>query len=519
MYLTQALHRARLQSSNVVATVCAGRRRTYAELAVRVERLASGMQSLGVARGQTIGMLAHNSDRFLEYYMATYWAGAVVNPVNTRWSAAEIAYSLDDCETQVLIVDDAHSHLVPDLRKASTALQTVVYAGEGFPPAGMVSYESLLEASAPVADAMRRDSDIAGVFYTGGTTGSPKGVVVTHKHLYTNALTLLAEDAVSKDSIGLHVAPMFHMAAVVFINSLLMRGSTHVMLPAFDPVTVLATIVAERVTDCLFVPTMIQLLVDHPERPEYDISGVRRLLYGASPIDESLLDRALEALPRAAFFQGYGMTELSSLAALLPPEFHSTEHRASGRLRSAGRATLCAELRILDDAGRPVPTGTVGEIAVRSPCAMQGYLNKPEETAAALQDGWMHTGDVGYLDADGFLYVVDRLKDMIVTGGENVFSVEVENALLKHPSIARCAVIGVPDADWGERVHAVIVLRTGTDTIDVEALREHARHFIAGYKCPRSIELRSALPLSAAGKVLKKVLREPYWQGRTRGVS
>jgi acyl-CoA synthetase (AMP-forming)/AMP-acid ligase II len=309
------------------------------------------------------------------------------------------------------------------------------------------------------------------------------------------------------------------MADVVFMTGLLMRGSTHVIVPTFDPINVLKTMAAERITDCVLVPTMIQMLVDHPSRSAHDISSVRRMIYGASPIDESLLDRALEAFPQAAFFQGYGMTELSPLAAVLAPEFHSREHRASGKLRSAGRATLCAELRVLDEADQSVPAGTVGEIAVRSPCAMQGYLNKPEETAAALKNGWMHTGDGGYLDADGFLYVVDRLKDMIVTGGENVFSIEVENALLKHPSIAACAVIGVPDADWGERVHAVIVLRTGTETIELNVIREHARQYIASYKCPRSIEVRSTLPLSAAGKVLKKTLREPYWQGRTRRVS
>lgn len=519
MYLTQALHRARLQFSSTTATVCGGRRRTYAELANRVERLAAGIRSLGIATGQSIGMLANNSDRYLEYYLASYWAGGIVNPVNTRWSAAEIAYSLDDCETRLLIVDEAHRHLVENLRRTSNALMTVVYAGDGSLPAGMISYESLIESSVPIEDAVRRDSDIAGVFYTGGTTGSPKGVVLTHQHLYTNALTLLAEDAVSKAAIGLHVAPMFHMADVVFMNGLLMRGSTHVMVPTFDPVNVLKTIDAERITDCVLVPTMIQMLVDHPGRPAYDISSVRRMIYGASPIDESLLDRALTAFSQAAFFQGYGMTELSPLAAVLAPEFHSREHRASGKLRSAGRAALCAELRILDESGQTVPIGTVGEIAVRSPCAMRGYLNKPEETAAAFKDGWVHTGDGGYLDADGFLYVVDRLKDMIVTGGENVFSIEVENALLKHPSIAACAVIGVPDADWGERVHAVIVLRTGIEAIELDAIREHARQYIASYKCPRSIEVRSTLPLSAAGKVLKKTLREPYWQGRTRRVS
>ena len=238
---------------------------------------------------------------------------------------------------------------------------------------------------------------------------------------------------------------------------------------------------------------MIQMLVDHPERRmAYDVGSVRRIIGGASPIDEALLDRALKAFPEADFFQAYGMTELSPVAAILPPECHLGGHRAAGKLRSAGRATLCAEICILDSSDRPVSTGTLGEIAVRGPGTMQGYLNKPEETAAALRGGWMHTGDIGYLDAEGFLYVVDRLKDMIVTGGENVYSAEVENALLKHPSVAMCAVIGVPDAEWGERVHAVLVLARGTPRAsDLDAVRAHTRQYIAGYKCPRSIELRS----------------------------
>lgn len=385
--------------------------------------------------------------------------------------------------------------------------------------ADATSFESLIESSGPVPDATRSHGDMAGIFYTGGTTGFPKGVVLSHQNLYTNAMSLLAEDAISKAGVGLHAAPMFHMADIGFMNGLLMRGATHVMLPAFEAVKVLEVIAAERVTDCLFVPTMIQVLVDHPARATHEIGSVRRLIYGASPIDEALLDRALQAFPQAAFFQGYGMTELSPLAALLPPECHVGEHRAKGRLRSAGRATVCTEIRILDHDGQPAPINAIGEIVVRGPCTMMGYWNRPAETTEALREGWMHTGDVGYLDADGYLYVVDRLKDMIVTGGENVYSVEVENAVLKDPRVAMCAVIGVPDANWGERVHAVLVLRAGADMIDLDTLRGHVRQYIAGYKCPRSMELRSELPLSGAGKVLKSALREPYWITRSRQIS
>jgi long-chain acyl-CoA synthetase len=519
MYLTQTLHRASQQTPEATATVCGGRRHTFAQLQARVERLAAGLLSLGLGRGDRVAMLAHNSDRYLEYYLATYWAGLVVNPVNTRWSVGEIAYSLNDSGTRVLIVDDAHLPAVAQLRNDSAGVQTVIHAGESNAPSGTTSFESLIESSGPAPDAMRGDGDIAGIFYTGGTTGFPKGVMLSHLNLYVNALALVAEGAISKAGVGLHAAPMFHIADICFMKGLLMRGATHVVLPGFEPVSVFKSIAAEQVTDCLFVPTMIQMLVDHPARESHDIGSVRHMMYGASPIDEALLDRALRAFPQAAFFQGYGMTELAAIATLLPPECHVGEHRARGKLRSAGRAAVCSELLVLDQDRQPAPTNTIGEIVVRGPGTMLGYWNKPAETAEALRDGWMHTGDLGYLDAEGFLYVVDRLKDMIVTGGENVYSAEVENAVLKHPSVAMCAIIGVPDPSWGERVHAVLVLRAGTDPFDLETLRSHARQYIAGYKCPRSMELRSELPLSGAGKVLKKVLREPYWMNRSREVS
>lgn len=520
MYLTQVLHRAQQHSPHALATVCEGRRRRHAELVDRVKRLAGGLHSCGVAQGDRVGMLALNCDRYLEYYFATYWAGAVVNPINTRWSVAEIAYCLKDCDTRVLIVDDAHVRIAAELIAGGAPLR-VIHAGNAGAPAEWVSYESLIETSAPVADALRCGDDIAGVFYTGGTTGFPKGVLLTHGNLYTNALSLLAENVLAGNGAsGIHVAPMFHLASIGFMNALLMHSATQVFVPAFDPVAVLNTLAAENITDCFFVPTMIRSLVDHPQYESNKTSTVRRVFYGASPIDEPLLDRAMKAFVNAEFVQGYGMTELSPLATILPADCHVQEHhRRAGRLRSAGRPTVCTEVRVVDESDAPVPPRAIGEIVVRGPGTMLGYWNKPEETAAALRGGWMHTGDAGYLDEDGFLYVVDRLKDMIVTGGENVYSAEVENAILKHPSVAMCAVIGVPDAQWGERVHAVLVMRPESAPLDVETLRAHTRQSIAGYKCPRSLEVRDKLPLSATGKVSKQQLREAYRQGPGRQVS
>jgi acyl-CoA synthetase (AMP-forming)/AMP-acid ligase II len=290
-------------------------------------------------------------------------------------------------------------------------------------------------------------------------------------------------------------------------------GGSHVIVPGFDPRAVLAAIGEYRVTDALLVPTMIQLLVDHPDVGQFDLSSLRSVLYGASPMTPAVLERAMKTLPGASFLQAYGMTELAPVATMLT----QADHEQGYHLSSAGRAAPHAEVRVVDPYDAPVPNGTVGEIVVRGGNVMLGYWNKPEETAAALRGGWMHTGDGGFLDDQGYLYVVDRIKDMIVTGGENVYSAEVENAIAAHPAVAGCAVIGVPDAEWGERVHAVVVVRPGA-TLTQEELRAHAKTLIAGYKAPRSLEIVERLPLSGTGKVLKRDLRQKYWAGQERQI-
>jgi long-chain acyl-CoA synthetase len=273
----------------------------------------------------------------------------------------------------------------------------------------------------------------------------------------------------------------------------------------------------ERVSASLLVPTMIQMLADHPDMARYQLGSLKTVIYGASPISEAVLDRAMKALPSAAFCQAYGMTELSPIATMLLPQYHQPEHRALGKMRSAGTACTLAEVRIVDTEGKEVPLGTVGEVAVRGPGVMLGYWNKPAETAVAVRNGWMHTGDGGRMDEDGFVFIVDRIKDMIVTGGENVYSIEVENAVLKHEAVAMCAVIGIPDAEWGERVHAAVVLKSGAQTT-VESIVAHCKTLIANYKCPRSVVFQEALPISGAGKILKNKLREPFWKDQQRSV-
>ncbi|MCY1401915.1 Long-chain-fatty-acid--CoA ligase [compost metagenome] len=382
----------------------------------------------------------------------------------------------------------------------------------------MHGYEALLAGVAPVADAARRGDDLLGIFYTGGTTGFPKGVMLSHANLCSAGLALHSEGLSAPGGTYLHAAPMFHLADMGVAMPHWIEGNTHSIIPAFAAELTLDTLERDRVSHLLLVPTMIQMLVDHPAmRQPRDLGALRTLVYGASPISEAVLDRAMTALPGVDFVQAYGMTELSPVATILPPRYHSQEGRSLGKLRSAGRASYCTEVRIVDAEDRELPRGSVGEVVVRGPNVMQGYWNNPEQTAAAIRGGWMHTGDGGYMDEDGFVFVVDRVKDMIISGGENVYSAEVENALAQHSAVAACAVIGIPSAEWGESVHAVVVRKPGA-SVAAEELIVHCKRLIAGYKCPRSVDFREALPLSGAGKILKTELRKPYWTGKGRQV-
>jgi len=516
MELTQSLHKALQEKPLATALVCGERRQSFAGLADRVARLASVLLSLGLKPGDRVGLMAFNSDRYVEYLYATWWAGGVVNPVNVRWSAREVAYSLDDCDTRILLVDAKFSELGAQQRGLSTSLQTLVYFDEGPAPKGSIDAEALMAIAEPATDAHRGGADLAAVMYTGGTTGLPKGVMLTHTNLYIGQLSATMAATRPVDAIGINLAPMFHVGGLGLTLQLMLRLCTQIVMPAFDEVQVLEVIQREKASETFMVPTMVKRLIEHPRFSDYDTSSMQLVLYGAAPIDDALLMQAIEKLPRASFCQLYGMTELAPVITALPAWCHQPGQPAHRR-RSAGRAVPIAQVRIVDTDGVPVPNGTVGEIAARGPMVMAGYWNKPEQTADVLRDGWMHTGDGGYMDEDGFLYIVDRLKDMVVTGGENVYSAEVENAITQLPQVSMCAVIGVPDDLWGERVHTVVVLRDG-QTLSAEALVAHCRTLIAGYKCPHSVEFSTEIPLSPAGKMLKYKLREMHWAGRERQV-
>ncbi len=518
MGLTQGLIDAARERPDDLALVFGAHRFTWAAFESRVARLASVLRELGVGEGDRVVMLAASSHRYIEYYYATMWAGGIFAPLNTRLALPEILAQAADAEPVVLLFDSAFAEHAKQIAAATPSLRATIHADDGAAPEGAISYETAIDSAKPCADAGRNADDIACLFYTGGTTGRAKGVMLSHDNLLVNARNTIAMGNAARDSVRLHAGPLFHLAAGGAALATTVAGGRHVVIARFTPEDVLHTIAQERVTHCTFVPTMLAMILQRPDFGDYDLKSVRRITYGASPMPEALLREAMRRFPGVAFSQSYGMTELSPMATCLSAE----DHRLDGdtqRLRSAGRAVPGVEVRVVDAEDRPVETGEVGEVVVRGPTVMKGYWRQPELTAQALRGGWMHTGDGGYFDADGYLFVVDRIKDMIVSGGENVYSTEVENALASHPAVAQCAVIGIPDDKWGESVHAIVFPHGGAP-VDAADLDRHCRGLIAAYKCPRSIDIRSEpLPLSSVNKINKAALRAPFWSDRNRQVN
>jgi long-chain acyl-CoA synthetase len=514
MRLTQGLQQAALHHPDRIATVFADRRRTYAEILSRVARLAFGLRALGAYPNDRIAILGVNSDAYYEAYYAIWWVGCLAVPLNSRWSAAERRAALADCEPRLLLID---RHFLPVLDELPSALrQRTVLMGEGH---GEHPAEELIARSTPLADCCGSNEMPAAIFYTGGTTGAPKGVLLSHANLMINFLATGAIEPYSLESVYLHVAPMFHLADATMMHGLTTLAGTHVILPRFDPPSVVDSIKAYHVNTLMLVPTMIGMIDQYLRERSEVLADVRRLTYGGSPISGTLMLQALQLFPNARVSQAYGQTELSPVATLLTHEHHVTRGAAAGRLRSAGRAIPGVELGIVDPTLNRLPAGEVGEVVVRGANVMCGYWRKPELTAETIVGGWLRTGDAGYLDTDGFLFLVDRVKDMVVSGGENVYSAEVENALAAHPSVAECAVIGVPDDRWGERVHAVVRFRPGFVATE-EELVAHCSGFVADYKRPRSFAFRvEPLPLSGTGKILKAELRKLYGGGFGRVVN
>ncbi len=521
MYLTQGLKRAVQVRGNEIATLDGTRIRTWRECCERVAKLAGALHALDVRDGERAAVLALNSDRYLEFLYATAWSGGVFVPVNTRLAPPEIAFWLNDSETSVLFVDETFAGVASSLTQEGKipSVKHVVYMSDGSIPAGMLGYEDILATATPAEDADKGYEDLAGIFYTGGTTGRSKGVMLSHRNLVFNAFNCIATIKFGPESRWLHAAPMFHIADITGAFGITQVAGCHIFIPGFTPDGVLEAIEKHQITETILVPTMCNMVVNSPDIAKYDLSTLRYIVYGASPMPEAVIVKAMEVLPNCQFLHAYGQTECAPLVTICGPQYHVVEGPNAFKFRSVGHSVPGVEVRIVDECDKEVPRGTIGEIAVRGANVMLGYWRQSDLTDAALRGGWMHSGDGGFMDDGGFIYVVDRMKDMIISGGENVYSAEVENAIYQHPDVVECAVIGVPDDKWGERVHAIVRLRDGAKR-NPTALIAHSHELIAGFKCPRSIEFRDdPMPLSGAGKILKTELRKPYWAGYEKQVS
>src|SRR5262245_27382047 len=414
MYITQGLKRAVQVNGSSTATIDGDRRRTWREFAQRVEKLAGALKNLGLKEGDRLAILALNSDRYLEYFFAVPWADGIIVPLNTRLAVPELVYMLNDTAPEILVVDDAFAATSATLADQVPGLKHIILAGDGPVPPGAVSYEELLAAAAPLPDAKRGGTDIAAIYYTGGTTGVSKGVMLTHNNIVSNAMSGMAHLYRGEPWIYLHAAAMFHIADSQWNSGVTIQAGTHVFIPKFDPLETLKMIEKHRVTYCAVVPIMINLLYLAAEKTNCDLSSLRDVEYGGSPMSPAVIAQAKAVFPNCRFNQGYGQTETSPAISRLSPEYHNPDGPYADKLASGGQAVLNMEVKIVDPYDNEMPPDTIGEIVVRGPHVMAGYWNKPKETAQALRGGWMHTGDVGYIDEDGFIFIVDRVKDMIV---------------------------------------------------------------------------------------------------------
>jgi acyl-CoA synthetase (AMP-forming)/AMP-acid ligase II len=491
----------------------------------RVLRLASALRSeLGVNPGDRVAVMSTNNHQYLELYHACFLGAAVVNPLNLRLAGKELDHIIRDSGTEVVFVDSFFAGAFAAAMEQSDAgpspIRHVVLMGDVLdpdnPPPHDVDYEDLIAAGEPVVPEEPEEHDPVVLMYTGGTTGLPKGVLLEQRAEMLNMYHVLSQVQMKPDQVFLHQTPMFHAASMGAILGINVFGARSVFIPLFDPGKALDLIEEHGVTWTVMVPTMIGMLLGHPEFEPKRMASLSQLTYGASPMPSAILDRLIGLYPDLDISQGYGMTECSAVLTFLGPD----DHRQGGDiLRSAGRPVPGVVLSIQDAEGTPVPKGETGEVCARAGNFMREYWNRPDATEEVFRDGWYHTGDAGYVDDNGYLFLVDRVKDMIVTGGENVYSAEVESVISKHAAVAQVAVIGIPHETWGEQVHAIVVLNEGAEATEDE-IRDFTKDSIAGYKVPKSVEFRDEpLPLSGAMKVLKKDLRAPYWDGQERAVN
>lgn len=491
------------------ATVFEGTRLTYRELDHRVNRLANALMELGYQKGQRLAVLAENSHKYLEVYFAAAKLGMSVTPLNFRLSDAEIEFVAKDSEAVGFLAADGYEERAGNLKGALPHICNWVSLDR--PVDGFLYYEDLL-AAAPDSDpgVPVDENELAILMYTGGTTGLPKGVMMSHRNVMTALISAVISSQFSSQDATCFVLPLFHVSFWPALTMLMVGGKVVINRKA-DLNGILQLIQDERCTHINAVPTVYGWLLQLADVDAYDLSSLRSMTYAGSPFPPEVLKQCIQKFGNI-FSQGYGMTEALGATGLA-----ERDHVQTRLLSSAGKAVPCADVSVFDQNDQPAGTNDIGEIVVRGRHVMMGYWKNPELTEKVLRGGWYHTGDMGYLDEKGYLFLVDRKADMIVTGGENVYPKEVEDVLYQHPAVLECAVVSAPDDRWGERVQAVVVLKSG-ETATVDDLMQFCRASLGGYKCPKAIEFWASIPKTPVGKILRKDIKKTFWEGHDRSI-
>ena len=518
------LRRAEKLFPHKVGVVCEGRRFSYAEFGGRVHRLSNALAGLKVQKNDVVAYLGHNCHRLLEAYYGVLQNGAILLPLNVRLTANDFRYILDHSEASVLFLESEFLPAIDSIRKQlqREVIFIVLDAAASEPWVSARNYDALLEDASPAAfpSVVEDENDVAELFYTSGTTAQPKGVMLTHRNLFLHAMSVMWALKNDDSEVQLHTIPLFHANGWGATHAITAAGGTHVMLHRFEPKRLLQLVQQERVTTFNLVPTMATMLLQEPAIQEYDLSSLRLIHMGGSAMPRALLRELTERIG-CEVSCGYGLTETSPVLTVALMKSHLREEGEAFYRRAAmtGLELPGTEVRVVDENGHDVPRDgeTVGEIIARGNIVMKGYWKQPEETAQAIRDGWLYTGDMATMDSEGYVLIVDRKKDIIVRGGENISSIEVEKALYSHPAVLECAVIAVPDEKWGEVPQAFVALRDGA-VCEPEELQSHCRTTLAGYKVPASIEIVPSLPKGGTGKIQKKVLRAKYWQGQEKQI-
>lgn len=490
---------------------------TFALFDERVNRLANAILKMGLAKGDRVAVLSENAYQYVELYFACGKAGLPIVPLNFRSASKELVYVINDSSSKLLFFGDRYLDTVKEIKKNCSSLTGLICINNEVN--GMAFYSDLIKNSHPSEPGVKVDAeDVVVLGYTGGTTGRPKGVMTTHKNLISSCFNTALAMGVKHGHVFLNVAPMFHAGDAMGMFTFFFVGGTNITLSAFSPEAVMKTIEQKSVTHALLVPAMILAMLRYPQFGDFNINSLECIIYGTAPMPTDPLRKAIEAF-QCKFLQVYGATETFVPMTILPTEDHVLDGLPEQirRMASAGREALGVEIRIVDNDDNEVPIGKMGEVIAQGDNVMKGYWNLDSLTKETLHNGWYHTGDIGRLDEDRYLYIMDRKKDMIISGGENIYPQEIEDVLFKHPDVAEAAVIGIPDEAWGEVIKALVIKKAGS-VITEDELLEYCKQNLASFKKPRSIDFVDSLPRSTAGKVLKYEIRAKYWHGRDRQV-